>query len=86
MPSVFRKEEFQSYNIPTLLLIGDKEVIYPAEKAIANAVSLIPNLETHLIAGASHSLTMEHADVVNELTLRFLQKENDKFSCTEHAI
>jgi pimeloyl-ACP methyl ester carboxylesterase len=77
MPSVFDKEEFQSFNIPTLLLIGDKEVIYPAEKAIANAKRLIPNLETHLIAGASHSLTMEHADVVNELTLLFLQKEND---------
>ena len=57
-----------------MLLIGDKEVIYPAEKAIANAKRLIPDLETHFIPGASHSLTMEHAEVVNELTLHFLQK------------
>ncbi|WP_245583913.1 alpha/beta fold hydrolase [Paenibacillus terrigena] len=74
MPSVFDKEEFQRFNVPTLLLIGDKEVIYPAKKAVANAQNLIPNLETHLIAGASHSLTMEHADVVNKLTLQFLKK------------
>jgi pimeloyl-ACP methyl ester carboxylesterase len=74
MPSVFAKEEFHDFNIPTLLLIGDKEVIYPAEKTIATAKQLIPNLETHLIAGASHSLTMEHADIVNELTLLFLQR------------
>nr|WP_280921133.1 alpha/beta fold hydrolase [Paenibacillus turicensis] len=74
MPSVFNKAEFYDFNIPTLLLIGDKEVIYPAAKTIANAKELIPNLETHLIAGASHSLTMEHADIVNELTLLFLQK------------
>lgn len=74
MPSVFAKEEFHDFNIPTLLLIGDKEVIYPAEKTIANAKQVIPNIETHLIAGASHSLTMEHADIVNELTLLFLQK------------
>ncbi|WP_458122728.1 alpha/beta fold hydrolase [Paenibacillus sp. Z3-2] len=74
MPSVFSKEEFHSFNTPTLLLIGDKEVIYPANKAIANAKSLIPNLEAHVIAGASHALTMEHADIVNELTHHFLQK------------
>ncbi|SDF46404.1 Pimeloyl-ACP methyl ester carboxylesterase [Fontibacillus panacisegetis] len=76
MPSVFSREEFSSFQAPTLLLIGDKEVIYPARKAIANAQNMIPDLETHLIAGASHSLTMEHADIVNELTLRFLKKED----------
>ncbi|MNB72211.1 putative carboxylesterase nap [compost metagenome] len=78
MPSVFPKEEFSSFQVPTLLLIGDKEVIYPAKKAMANAQNMIPNLETHLIAGASHSLTMEHADVVNELTLRFLRKQSQR--------
>lgn len=75
MPSVFSEAEFNSFQVPTLLLIGDKEVIYPAKKAITNAQNMIPNLESHLIAGASHSLTMEHADVVNELTLRFLKRE-----------
>lgn len=86
MPSVFDEGEFQNFNIPTLLLIGDKEVIYPAEKAIANGKRLIPNLKTHLIAGASHSLTMEHADVVNELTLHFLQKENDHYNGLKFAV
>ncbi|MBY0009964.1 alpha/beta fold hydrolase [Paenibacillus typhae] len=75
MPSVFEQKEFIDYHIPTLLLIGDKEVIYPAGKAMANAKSLIPDLEAHLIAGASHSLTMEHADAVNELTVRFLKRK-----------
>lgn len=74
MPSVFSKEEFHGFNTPTLLLIGDKEVIYPANKVLANAKSLIPNLECHLIAGASHALTMEHAGIVNELTLHFLKR------------
>ncbi|WP_438433727.1 alpha/beta fold hydrolase [Gorillibacterium sp. sgz500922] len=76
MSGVFGEEEFEHFPIPTLLLIGDREVIYPAEKAMANAKRFIPNLEPHLIAGASHSLTMEHADAVNELTLSFLQKEH----------
>ncbi|GKU80065.1 alpha/beta fold hydrolase [Paenibacillus sp. L3-i20] len=76
MPSVFSKAEFQRFQTPTLLLIGDKEVIYPANKAIVKAKSCIPDLETHLIAGAGHSLTIEHADVVNEITLLFLLKES----------
>jgi pimeloyl-ACP methyl ester carboxylesterase len=74
MPSVFSKEEFHNFDIPTLLLIGDKEVIYPPKKTMTIAKSLIPNLETHFIAGANHSLTMEHAEIVNELTIQFLQK------------
>ncbi|WP_098741369.1 alpha/beta hydrolase [Paenibacillus sp. EZ-K15] len=74
MPSVFAKEEFNNFQIPTLLIIGDKEVIYPAKQAIENAKKLIFNLEIHLIAGACHSLTMEHAGIVNEITIHFLKK------------
>lgn len=74
MPSVFPREEFQHFHTPTLLIIGDKEVIYPAHKAVANAKKVIPHLETCVIPGASHSLTIEHAGDINELTQLFLQK------------
>lgn len=74
MPSVFPKEEFKDYHVPTLLLVGDKEVIYPAGQVVENARSLIPGLVAQLIPGASHSLTMEHADMINRLTLDFLKK------------
>lgn len=74
MPSVFDRKEFSNFQVPALLLIGDKEVIYPAGKAMAKAKGLIPDLETHLIAGASHSLTMEHAEAVNRLSVLFLQR------------
>lgn len=74
MPSVFPKEEFKGFQVATLLLVGDKEVIYPAGKVVENARSLVSHLEAHLIPGASHSLTMEHADIVNQLTLDFLKK------------
>lgn len=74
MPSVFPIEEFHNFKVATLLLVGDKEVIYPALKAIAYAKKAIPGLEAHLIEGASHSLTMEQAEIVNDLTLQFLRK------------
>jgi len=73
MPGFLPKEHFTSFKRPVLLLIGDKEVIYPAQKAIANARSVIPHVEAHVISGANHALTMEHADEVNELTAAFLR-------------
>ncbi|WP_438447544.1 alpha/beta fold hydrolase [Gorillibacterium sp. sgz5001074] len=73
MPSVFPKEEFQNFHTPTMLIVGDKEVIYPAHKAVANAKTVIPHLEARVIPGASHSLTIEHAGNINELTKLFLQ-------------
>jgi len=72
MPSVFLDKEFIDYTIPTLLLIGESEVIYPIHKVIEIAKRIIPNLELHTIQGANHSLTIEHAEIVNDHTLRFL--------------
>lgn len=72
MASVFPDEAFRDYDRPTLLLVGEKEVIYPATRVIEQAKRRIPNVEAHLIPGANHSLTIEHAHIVNELSLRFL--------------
>ncbi|RJE86176.1 alpha/beta hydrolase [Paenibacillus sp. 1011MAR3C5] len=72
MPSSFKPEDFSRYRVPTLLLVGDKEVIYPPLEVVARAKRLIPGLHVHVIPGASHSLTIEHADDVNHLLLRFL--------------
>ncbi len=60
--------------MPTLLLIGDREVIYPASRAVAYAQCWLPDVEVHLIAGASHALTIEHAEQVNMRTLQFLSR------------
>ncbi|WP_456278973.1 alpha/beta fold hydrolase [Bacillus sp. AK128] len=80
MPSVFSEEVLRDFPLPTLLIIGEKEVIYPAKKAIANAKRLIPKLESHIIPGANHSLTIEHSDIVNEHIINFLVKNSKKLA------
>ncbi|PHE26940.1 hypothetical protein COF73_21685 [Bacillus toyonensis] len=75
MPSVFSEEELRDFPHPTLLILGEKEDIYPAKKAMANVRRIIPNLESHLIPGANHSLT--HADFVNEHIINFLVNSNN---------
>ncbi|OPA76879.1 hypothetical protein BVG16_17160 [Paenibacillus selenitireducens] len=75
-PTVFSSEEFENFRTPTLLLVGDQEVIYPAKRAIANAQEMIPHVKGHLITGASHALTIENADIINTITLDFLKQHD----------
>lgn len=79
MPTVFSKSELENHKHPTLLLIGEKEVIYPANKAIAYAEKYSSNLEVHIIPGANHMFTLEQAGLVNELMCCFLA-DNSKSS------
>jgi pimeloyl-ACP methyl ester carboxylesterase len=47
--------------MPTTVVIGDREVIYRGgpRAALARAQKLIPDVSTHLIAGANHMLTID---------------------------
>lgn len=72
IPSVFSDEELGSIKVPTLLMIGDKEVIYPYTRAIARAKQLIPHIQTRTIAGVGHGTNMENADYVNKEMMSFL--------------
>lgn len=74
-PCVLSEQELGRCLCPVLLLIGEREVIYPAQAALRIARERVPLLESHLIRGASHVLTIEYADMINELTLRFLQQQ-----------
>lgn len=71
VPSVFKEEELQNLQTPTLLLIGDKEVIYSSTKAMTKARKLIPNLQSYLIPNANHAFTIEQANLVNTHILNF---------------
>lgn len=74
VPSVFKDEELQNLPTPTLLLIGEKEVIYPPTIAMERARKLIPNLKSYFIPNANHTFTIEAADVVNAHMLNFLKE------------
>jgi pimeloyl-ACP methyl ester carboxylesterase len=74
-PTIFSDEELQRLVAPTLLLIGDKEVIYAPQAAFERAARLIPNLETELVQGAGHDLMRDQPARVDRSLIEFLQKE-----------
>ena len=75
-PHLFSKAELAAIRVPTLLLIGDKEVIYPPERTLQRAKARMPALETALIPGANHLTAMAKPDVVNAAIIEFLQRKN----------
>jgi pimeloyl-ACP methyl ester carboxylesterase len=71
-PSVFTDAQLRRVDHPTLLMIGDHEVIYSPDKVIHRASGLIPGLQTEIIPNANHSAQYTAPDAVNRSVLKFL--------------
>jgi pimeloyl-ACP methyl ester carboxylesterase len=72
-PQVFPDEELSGISVPTLLLIGQQEVLYDPLAALERAKKLIPNLDSELIPRASHALPQGQHRIVNARILEFLR-------------
>lgn len=73
-PKVFKDEELVKIETPTLLIYGDKEVIYNIDKAIERAKRLMKNIKVKIIPHANHITAVSNAKVTNETILRYLEK------------
>jgi pimeloyl-ACP methyl ester carboxylesterase len=72
-PSRLTDDELRGINVPTTVLLGDREVIYGGgpQAALARAQRLIPNVRAHLLPNAGHILTADAPEiVVAEMTTR----------------
>lgn len=77
-PTVFSDSELQALHVPTLLLIGDHEVIYDPAKALARARRLIPDFEGDLVPGSSHDMVVSQHRIVDARVLAFLKRQRSK--------
>jgi len=75
-PTAFSDAELRGLAARTLLLVGEREVIYDRHAALARAQRLIPQVEAEFVPGACHLLTVEQADLVNARLLKFLTAES----------
>ncbi|KRA17401.1 alpha/beta fold hydrolase [Lysobacter sp. Root604] len=72
-PPVFDTAELATIRAPTLLLIGERETLYPARKTLRRALARMPGLSGEVIPGAHHLAALAKPDEVNRLLLSFLQ-------------
>lgn len=75
IPKKIPEEKLKTISLPTLLIMGEKEVIYNPKHAIKRAKECMPDIKTVMISNASHCLFMEDADKVNDLIIHFLHNK-----------
>ncbi len=72
-PLPLEDDQWKSLRVPTLLLAGDREVIFPAAESLARVAALSPHVKTELMAGTGHDFFVVRADEVNRRVLAFLE-------------
>ncbi len=70
-PRLYTAEELAQIKAPTLLLLGDREQIYPAEEASQAAQSLMPGIQVQIIPEAHHITALAQPELVNASLLKF---------------
>ena len=73
-PTVLTDEEWRSYEVPVLYLVGENEVIYSitGREAVAKINTVAPEIETELFPDCGHDLTIVQPDRFNRRVLEFL--------------
>jgi pimeloyl-ACP methyl ester carboxylesterase len=67
----FRDADLRQVNVPVLLLIGERSVIYNPQRVYDRARQLITGIQAEIIPNASHALNAEAAELVNNRIIEF---------------
>jgi pimeloyl-ACP methyl ester carboxylesterase len=88
MPAVVSDEALRAMKVPTLLLIGNHEVISDPARALERARRLIPDFEGELVPGCRHDMCSSRHHFVDERVLDFLKKTrtDDRATSTERSV
>ena len=62
-----------------IVLVGENEKLYPAKNAVERLNIVAPQIQTEIIPGAGHDLTIVQAGLVNSRVLDFLMKAAEPF-------
>lgn len=88
IPTVFSDDQLRALRVPTLLLMGDHEVIYDPAKALARARRLIPDVQGELVPWSNHDMSFSQHRIVDARVLDFLKKArtDDRGAITDRSV
>ena len=70
--SVFRDDELRQLTMPTLLFVGDHEIVYKPHVVLERAKRLMPNIEVEIVPNGGHLLPVDQCDAISRRILEFL--------------
>jgi pimeloyl-ACP methyl ester carboxylesterase len=71
-PAVMTDQQLKQIQTPTLLIYGEKEIIYDYSLAIQRAKQTLQKINVEIIPGANHITGASQPDLVNDVILNFL--------------
>ena len=71
-PSVMSDEQLGSIEVPALFLVGANDKVFSSTRAVQRLNEVAPRIETEIIPGAGHDLTIVKADQVHQKVRAFL--------------
>ena len=74
VPAAISDADLRAIQAPTLLLLGEHEVIYDPSAALARARRLIPDFEGDLVPRSSHDMCFSQHRLVDARVLDFLRR------------
>ena len=88
MPVLFSDDRVRAMRVPTLLLIGDHEVICDPAAALGRAHRLFPDVQGELVPRCSHDMCFTQRRIVDARVLDFLEKPrtDDRGAITERSV
>ena len=72
-PRKFKNDELKSLDMPVLLLIGDKELLYNPRSAVNYANRTLPNVDAELIPKCNHAVVSDQTALVSDRVLGFFK-------------
>jgi pimeloyl-ACP methyl ester carboxylesterase len=72
VPTMFSDDRLRAMRVPTLLLLGDHEVICDPGTALARARRLFPDFQGELVPHSSHDMCLSQRPIVDARVLDFL--------------
>ena len=70
--TTYSDEDLKSLRMPVLLLVGDTDALND-ESTIRRAKELVPHLQAQIVKGASHFISFDKAEYVNQAILDFIK-------------
>jgi len=71
-PTMFSDDRLRAMRVPTLLLMGDHEVICDPVAALARAREIFPDLQGELVPRSSHDMCFSQRRIVDDRVVEFL--------------
>jgi pimeloyl-ACP methyl ester carboxylesterase len=74
LPVMFSDDQLRAMRVPTLLLVGEQEVICDPAVAMARARRLFPDIRAELVPRSSHDMCSTQHEIVDARVLEFLKE------------